>query len=204
MSLTVKETSNYVPPPAGTHYGRCFGVVDLGTQPSDMYGPKPRIMLMWELPNERVEYEEDGKKKERPQTISKEYGASLGTKADLRKHLDAWRGKPFSKEELEGFHLPNIIGAPCVITIQHKPKAAGGISAKVVAVAAVPKGTIVPDLFHKKVAFDIQDGNESDSFKALPEWVQKKVSNCLEWNGEAPATHDPVEPADDVETDVPF
>lgn len=163
-------------------------------------------MLMFELPHERVKFTDNGVEKERPATISKEYTASLGKKADLRKHLDTWRGKPFTEEELKGFHLPSVLTAPCSVSIIHTPKLTGGVNAKISGIQAVPKGTTVPDLFHPVIEFDIDDGNDGDGFKALPEWIRNKISKCAEWTGEtppAPEVHDGT-PEDDPNDDVPF
>lgn len=187
----VKQTSSYVPPPAGTHYARCCAVIDLGTQPDERYGPRPKVMLMWELPHERVKFDENGQEKERPQMITKEYTASLGKKADLRKHLDAWRGKPFTEDELKGFELGNVLNVPCLLTVMHEAKDGGGIRAKIASVSGVPKGTAVPELYHKPLSFDLIDGRESDNFKTLPEWIQEKLGKCAEWSGAHPTESEP-------------
>lgn len=202
MSLTIKETATYVPPPSGTHYARCFGVIDLGTQPDDRFGSRAKVMLMFELPHERIKFIDNGVEKERPISISKEYGATLGKKSDLRKHLNAWRGRPFTEEELKGFLLDNVLGVPCTLSIVHKPKFTGGVAARIETVVAVPKGTTVPELWHKSVSFDIEQGSESESFKSLPEWVQNKIAKCIEWNADTPPNDSDAH--DDDEGDVPF
>ena len=35
------------PVPAGTHHAVCYGIVDLGTQVSEKYGPKRKLALLW-------------------------------------------------------------------------------------------------------------------------------------------------------------
>ncbi|MHA1379626.1 MAG: hypothetical protein ACTSRG_14730 [Candidatus Helarchaeota archaeon] len=44
---------------------------------------------------------------------------SLHAKATMRKFLESWRGKKFTKEELEGFDLQKILGKPCQLQIIH-------------------------------------------------------------------------------------
>lgn len=205
MSLTVKEQSSYTPPPAGTHFARCYACIDLGIQPQpagSKFKPGPKVMLMFELPHERVKYDDNGVERERPATISCEYTASLGKKAKLRKHLDAWRGRAFTEEELQGFSLTKVLGAPCCVSIIHAPKANGGISAKIEAVTAVPKGTPVPELHHKTISYDIEHGRNA-VFQGLHEWIQNKIAQCAEWNMPATETHVDAEP-EHIEGDEPF
>jgi hypothetical protein len=60
-----------------------------------------KIVLLFELCNETIE--RDGKTA--PISINKEYTLSLGKKSVLRKHLETWRGRPFTDEELKGFEV---------------------------------------------------------------------------------------------------
>ena len=95
-----KQTSNYKPAPAGTHIARCYGCISIGTQHSEMFNSEAfKIVLLFELSNETIE--RDGKTA--PISINKEYTLSLGKKSVLRKHLETWRGRPFTDEELKGF-----------------------------------------------------------------------------------------------------
>lgn len=181
-----KESGNFTPLPAGTHQARCYGVIDLGTQHSELYADAWKVMILWETPHERITMD----KEERPMTISKEYTLSLSKKSNLRKHLETWRGRVFTKEELEGFDVANVIGAPCLLSVTHKESGSGNTYAAIEAVSAVPKGMDVPPLFHKTVKFDIADG-ESEIFKGLPEWIQKKVTASEEWGHPKPATTPP-------------
>src|SRR6185295_11438565 len=93
--------------PAGTHMAVCYRVIDLGTQ-SGTYMGKPKsqhkILVSWELPDEKMK---DG----RPFTIGQRYTWSMSEKATLRKHLEAWRGVPFTDADfgVDGFDVKNII-----------------------------------------------------------------------------------------------
>lgn len=191
---------DYTPAPAGTHIARCISVINLGTQHSEMYGNDSlRVMLAWELCNETKAI--DGK--EVPLVVNKEYTASLNKKATLRHHLDAWRGKSFTEEELKGFDTKKILGAPCMLTITHSQNDEGKTRAKINSVTSLLKGTGAPEPYHKLINYEITDGR-NDMFKSLPEWIQKKIDNCAEWNqGDATqAEPDPVDAPD--EDSVPF
>lgn len=116
MSLTVKETKGggSAPIEPGAYPARCVGVVDLGIQHNDFNNKdQEKVRLIFELPTERVQV--DGEDK--PRWLSKPYTASLHEKSTLRHDLDAWRGKPFTQEELAGFNLANVINAPCLLTV---------------------------------------------------------------------------------------
>ena len=90
---------NFKRVPQGVHIGRCYSLIDLGTQVSDgQYGLKEqhKIRIGWELFGE----DEDGQPltvdvdgKQMPMTISKSYTVSLHEKSNLRKELAAWRGR---------------------------------------------------------------------------------------------------------------
>lgn len=194
-----KEGSNFTPLPPGTHQARCFGVVDIGTQHSEMFADAWKVMIMWETPHERITMDKEG---ERPMTISKEYTLSLSKKSNLRKHLETWRGKPFAKEELEGFEVANVIGAPCLLSVIHKQSGSGNTYAAIEAVSAVPKGMEIMAQFHKTVRFDVTDG-ENDTFKALPEWIQKKIRACEEWGPDKPVAEPGPDGSED-DSEVPF
>ena len=198
-----KETSSFEPAPAGTHIARCYGCVSLGTQHSDNFADAFKVMLLFELPHERIKTK-DGV--EMPMTVSKEYSLSLNKKATLRKHLDAWRGRPFTDEESKGFEVSKVVGAPCQITIVHAVSGSGNTYAKIEAVTGLSKGTTCPPQAHKSVVYEIDDGID-DTFKALPEWIQKKITVCEEWTPPQDEKIDPLtapESEDLPEDDVPF
>jgi len=197
-----KETKTYDPAPAGTHVARCFGCVSLGTQHSPMFADAFKVMLMFELPFETIQTEEGPK----PMTISKEYTLSLGKRANLRKHLDAWRGKPFTQDELNGFEVSNVVGAPCQLTVVHVNKQDGGIYAKIEGVTGLAKGMQCPPQVHQSVKYEIDDG-ENAQFKVLPEWIQRKIlaSEEVTPTGAKPEPEDRANmDADEPGDDTPF
>lgn len=196
-----KETSSFEPAPAGTHVARCFGCISLGTQHSEMYADSFKVMLLFELPYEIINTQ-DG---EMPMTISKEYTLSLGKKSNLRKHLDAWRGRPFTQEELQGFDVAKVVGAPCQLTIVHVEKTGGGTYAKIEAITGLSKGTTCPAQVHKSVTYEIDQGMD-ETYKSMPEWIQKKIAACEEWKAPVTAPEPTVAPSDDdtPPDDVPF
>ena len=200
MSLTVNQggSSNkqYEQIPKGVHLARCYSIVDLGHQTIEWKGEVkvvPKVRITWEI-NELMA---DG----RPFVISKEYTASIGPKANLRKDLDAWRGRDFTEEELANFSLENVLGAPCQISISHTSKG-DKTYANVDAIIPLAKGMVAPELVNPKVKFDISTFDK-EVFEKLPEFVRKKIlmSKELEENGIPEVQEDENEPSDES---VPF
>ena len=190
MSLTMKnDGGNFTPAPAGNHIATCISVIDLGTQHNDAFtyqdkhvpaSDRPQIMLIWELPTEMVEFEG----KQAPATISKFYNASFNEKATLRLHLEAWRTREFSEEELCGFNIANLLNKPCMLNVIHND--AG--KAKIAGVAAMPKGVPVPDPHHPLIMFDLDEYDDA-VFNGISEGIKKIIMKSPEWqamNGQKP------------------
>ncbi len=199
---TARETgSTFTPAPSGAHLARCIGVISLGTQQptTPTFHPTFKVLLIWELPNERVI--SDGAK---AQTVSKEYSCSLSEKANLRKDLESWRGRPFTKEELGGFDVANVIDKPCMVSVIHKQSAKGSTYAAVNAVTSLPKGSQAPPRVNELVRFEIEDG-QNDVFKALPEFIQNKIKASDEWmQPHAAVSQEPETEVEQESSDIPF
>lgn len=121
--LVIREGKEFVPAPEGEHNAICIDVVDLGLQMTP-WGEKPKIRIVWELPECPME---DG----RPFIVNNRYSPTLDERSTLRKHLQLWRGKMFSQDELQGFNLESIIGSCCRLIIQHRPNPKGKIFANI-------------------------------------------------------------------------
>lgn len=134
MSLVVKETGGVgaAPIEPGSYPARCVGVVDLGVQHNEFTGKdQEKVRLIFELPSERVQVEGEDK----PRWLSKPYTASLHEKSSLRQDLDAWRGRAFTPEELAGFDLSNVLGAPCLLSVTRQEGKGGRFYAKIAGIS---------------------------------------------------------------------
>jgi hypothetical protein len=127
MPVIVQSGGDFEPAPEGLHRAVCVDVVDLGPQTTP-WGERHKVKLIWELSCQM----DNG----RPFTISKRYTASLHAKSNLNKDLTRWRGRPFTSEELAGFDLEQVIGAPCQVLVQHAEKD-GSVYGNVTAVMRV-------------------------------------------------------------------
>ena len=128
-----------------------------------------KCQIGWEIPELTVQI--DGE--DAPRVISKRYTVSLNDRAALRQDLAAWRGRDFTDEELAGFHLRNIVGAPCLIQINHQD-VNGKTYANIQSIMAMPRGMEKPSLTGKKIIYDI-DEDPTSAADLLPEWLKKVV-----------------------------
>lgn len=169
--MIAKDTGgNVTPVPPGTYMARCCAVIDLGTQTSTFSGEtksRRTIRIAWELAGPKAA---DGK----PMMIGRMYGLSLHEKASLRKDLQAWRGRPFTEDELKGFEMKNVLGKACMVTVVHEKKG-NDTHDNVAAVTAMPAGMAAPDLQSPAVFFYI-DAWDATVYSNLPDWMKKKIS----------------------------
>jgi hypothetical protein len=138
QTMIVKEPeSQFIPAPAGVHAGVCVDEIDLGMVVREFGGAKSEkrmVRLVWQI----AEDMKDGK----PYLVKKDYTASLHEKAGLRKDLEGWRGRPFSFDELAGFDLEKVVGAPCMMNIVHATGRKGGTFANIAAIMPLAKGFV--------------------------------------------------------------
>lgn len=178
MKVTSQGGGDYENPPSGLHVARCIRVVDLGTQKSDYQGKTtyPRkLMVTWELPTEFMKTEG---KENQPFTVSNFYTASIGVKANLRKVLESWRGKPFTVEEENGFDMKNVIGKPCMLNIILNDKE----KAKIMSVTTMPKGMECPKQINPSVFFSLEP-EEYDAvvLEKLSDWTKGEILKSPEY-----------------------
>lgn len=175
MSLIAKsEGGSEIPKlEAGVYTAISSMLIDLGIQNNEKFGKTQRkFMMVWNIVGEFIELNGE----QRPRVISKEYTMSLGEKSTLRKDLQAWRGKSFTAEELEGFNLKNILNVPCQMQIINEEKN-GKIYTNIAAIMAMPKGMTVEQL-QETLVFDTYEPETWNTFKEIPKWIQEKIRKC--------------------------
>lgn len=210
MAIVATDTGgggDFSPMPVGNHVAVCNQVVDLGQQRvvSQMYGDKVKhqVWIRWETPEEQLEWEDrDGNKQIGNRVIGKTYTVSLHENANLRGDLESWRGRPFTQEELQGFDISKLLGAPCMVNVTHTEKN-GKTYANVAAITPLPK-SLKDNPPQSEIGLLLYDDDNTSSFDELPEWLQKKVGEQIKPTG----TTDPNDPdawrGDDLNDDVPF
>lgn len=185
----------------GTYIARCYRIVDVGTQYSEMYSnSKRKVIIQWELPGELMK---DG----RPFAVSKWYTLSLNEKANLTHDLESWRGKKFTDKDREGFDLTKLIGTTCLINIIHNEKGKAVISS----VVKPPKGTVCPDQMNDTYIFLMDEWNQElfdDMSDGMKDIIKKSEEYEYMFNNEEPPP--PVDPQGNTDSepfeddDIPF
>lgn len=227
----VSEGGNYKRVPVGNHIGRCYGLIDLGTQKthSAMYGDKEQrqLRVLWELFGEDENGEplvirDSDKGVDMPMTIHKQYTFNMGTKANLRKDLAAWRGKPFTDEEVKTFDIAKLVGAYCMVNVTEN-ESGGKTYSNVAGLSPLPKmfAANKPEGQHSIIKFSLDAPDPivfgtfyqqlKDKIAASPEyaaWQAKKSGKAEQALKKEPAAAIAGTPSDapfaDMEDDIPF
>lgn len=177
MKLPKSAKSSFEKCPEGNHIAVCYEVLDLGTQEVTFSGEskkKRMIWIGWETPDEIMS---DG----RPYVIGKRYTLSSHEKSTLRKHLESWRGKRFTEDELETFDIKNLIGVGCLLNVVHSEHD-GNTYANIEAVARLPKGTQAPSLTNIPVYVSLEPGAfNAAEFNSLSDRMQETIAASPEY-----------------------
>ena len=178
---------NFKRVPPGVFIGRCYSVIDLGTQhTSGQYGDKfqHKLRIGWELFGEDdqgnpLTIDVDGK--DMPMTISKSYTVSLHEKAGLRKDLAAWRGRDFTDDEAKGFDVAKLLGAYCMVNVT-TTEANGKTYSNVAGLTPLPGAlkNAKPEGVHDLVMFDL-DKPDLSVFDKFHEKLQEAIKRSPEW-----------------------
>lgn len=170
MSLIAKEKSEYIPLPEGQYPAVISAVVDLGLQ--DCFGsPKHQLLIRYEIPGLRNEH--DGLSE--PRVKWQFYTLSLNNKANLRRDLERIRGKGFTREELDGFDIMNILGSTCEIEIIHD-YSTGSPRDKIMDISKFRGDGNKPTSELEIIRYTPE---ENENWDELPDWVREKIRNQL-------------------------
>ena len=205
MAKKPDGSGDFEPISAGNHQGVCYRYYDLGTQHSELFGKDiHKVLIIWEIPGERIEIEGES----RPRVISKEYSLSLHKKANLRQDLEAWRAKPFTDEELEGFNLDKILRINALVNVSHNTKddrTYANVASLSPLMKTMQKLQPENEVFGWSFTNDGPDQLPGDT----PEWILKKIHSSLEWqsySSEPTGQYEesPQEPSYHPEDEIPF
>jgi hypothetical protein len=194
---------NFVPAPVGMHRAVCFRLIDLGTQQREYQGQTSharQVLLSWELSDELMD---DSK----PFVVSKFYTWSMSEKANLRKDLEAWRGKAFEQADFGPngrFKVMNLIGAPCMLNVIHEKKANGDTKVKIASITPLPKSMEKPAPQNQTLFFSLDDYNQNQ-LDGLSEKIRAIITKSPEYASSLARGRPPV-PAhnSNLDDDIPF
>lgn len=140
--MIVSGKPSFKPAPEGVHNAVCTDVVDLGEVPTQ-FGPKHKCRLVFQI--DATDPENDNKRF----IIGARFNASLHQRSSLNKFLKSWRGREFTKEELEAFDLEKLVGANAQLVIQHEERE-GQVYANITSILK-PKVKLEPDKNYTRV-----------------------------------------------------
>ena len=189
MGIKFKQSSqqsnnNNFLPPEGTHFSRCFKMIHVGERPYEQQGEKKTKNSLWvwfELPTEmRVFKEELG---EQPMSVNIEYNHVPYETAKIIKHINSWRGKALSPQEIDDFDVSTLLGQPCMITIVHNTSAATGKTyANINTISGIPKGLEAPKQINKSYLFDYNDNFDLPNMENnVPQFLQDIMKDTPDW-----------------------
>lgn len=166
--------------PTGMHSAICVNVFDMGYQKSIIGSDEiiaHKIAILWEIDQKNSKGENF--------TVCAEYTASLNQRANLRKILESWRGKAFTKEELNGFDLDNVKNKMCTLNLVEKVKNNGKTWVDVASVSPKHKDS-------KQFQVTVESGY-------VPKWVIEKIKNQIKEHVEKEPEH-----KEEFKNDVPL
>lgn len=128
--------AQFTPHPAGQFASRCVDVIDLGEKVEQYPGTPEKLSHKVALVFRTGEKNEDGGYID----IAKEFTLSMFELANLRKFLEAWRGKTFTDDEVEaGAPLHKLCGITALLSIEQKASKGGRTYANINAIQKLPK-----------------------------------------------------------------
>jgi hypothetical protein len=215
MSLVAKtgsSSSNFIPVPTGMHLARCYRIIDLGTQESTYMGNVKQLhkaMFQFEVHSEDAQGNPTVTSKGDPMTVSKNFTVTLADKASLRKDLQTWRGKDFTKEELDGFELKNVLGQWAMLSVVETQNN-GNTYTNIATINPVPasiKKNGLPEGKNELKIFSI-DNPDMELFESFSDNLKNKIRQSPEWErlhgGPSAGNSAPSANFDDMESDLPF
>ena len=186
MGLIVKDPGgggDFEPMPAGPTQLVCISIWDTGTRINNFGNEIEEIIIGFEAPEHRLQFEKDGEQVNMPMVISKPYRASLHVKANLRNDLEDWRGKGFTEEELQSFHVAVLLGVNGWGNIVHR-KSGDRTFANIKSISKLHKQFKVVEPEHEPCIYAINEPNMATfPKKAAPylHWGEDIPDYCPDW-----------------------
>lgn len=206
-SKSAPKQSTFKPVPAGTHLGRLYRLVDIGTQQGEWEGKityQRKVIFYFELFGEDEAGEplvrDDGK----PLIVTKYYNFSQHEKSTMRKHLQAWLKIDFDNLD-EPFFMGDLLGKYAMVSVSNYKTKTGDTKASIDSLSAVPAMLAkhgMPEGVNDLFMFDLNKF-DSEKFAKLSESIQGLIQKSPEYRKVAQGKPAYV-PDADMNDDVPF
>lgn len=202
---TSKGSGGGFKPEIGIHNVVCVQLVDFGEQPKEwagkIIGTAPKINIGFEF----VDIELEGENGAYHPLWGIQETNSTGKKANLRKFIDGWRGKPLTEEEAKSFDVGALLGQACQLVIglnkNNNPK-----------VDAIVRANQKLEPTRELKEFFMEEDYNGDLPDWLMDWMKDRIAESVEYIKavtpenfqEPPAPEHTIPPSDEYEDDIPF
>jgi hypothetical protein len=209
--ISAGATRDFQPHPAGAYPARCTRIIDLGTQETTFQGEVKHVRQVM-LSFESSELMTEGEKAGQPFIVAQTFTASLGEKAKLRKYLEGWRGRKFTKAEAEGgWDLKSVLGKPALLQIVHSE--GERVYANIQTIMQLPSGMTAPPAVGELLSLSLASFDQS-VYDKLGDKLKERIAKSPEFQqvmaGKRPsstkkaATAAPTTEDDLLDQDIPF
>ena len=187
-------------PEPQTALARCYSVIDIGTvkniYKNEDKGWHRMLNITWEFPTLLACFKPE--KGDEPFVIGKEIAATTGPQSNFSKLIAAWRNKPLTPVEQDGFDPAQMVGKTAYISFAHKRKMKymgeeigevtnENTNLKFMAIMPKPKDIEAPPNRNAYMVWDwdlvAKDGFEAHkaTFERIPKWLQRKMTESQEF-----------------------
>ena len=172
----------------GSYPARLVQIIDLGLQPQmfekEEKPPKNEIMTTYELADEFMKDEDGNDIEDKPRWVSETFTLNSLNSDRAKSTARYYALDPDSKYDGD---WSKLLETPATVTIVNKAgsgKNKGKVYNNIATVSAMrPKDAVrLPELKNPAKFFDL-DAPDVDLFLSLPDFIQKKIREGLEFNG---------------------
>lgn len=158
-----------------------YGIIQLGTQPSDKYGPADKVRFAFEFQEHYRVFFEGGDPQ--PASIFVTETLSMHEKANLRKkYVQPMSGRTMTDDEADEFDISSLLGKSFVANISHSPDGKWANIESITPLTEQNKKLFQsePCQVNKTQFFTLEQGFDSENFATLSNSVREKIMNSLE------------------------
>lgn len=173
---------------ADSYPARVVRILDLGIQPQRAFTkngvttqkpPVHQIDVTYELVTEFMKGEDGEPDETKPRWVSEDF-PFYSLEVELAKSTK--RYNVIDPKGVAGGDFTQLVGMPCVVTLNQYKNKNGDLKNGVSAVTSVMKGLTIADLVNPTKVFTL-DEPDLDVFRSLPQWMQDKLKGNLEFKG---------------------
>lgn len=176
---------------AGTYPARLVQVIDLGVQEQQAFDgkekpPAQEIMTTYEFVDEFLKDKEGNDVEDKPRWLSENF-VLYNLQSELAKSTKRYFAiDPQGEEDgdwtkLAGYPVMVTIGVSTIKSGKNKGKKVNKILST--STARPKEAAKFPDLKNPAKVFSIDDLDTADVYASLPQWLQDKIKNSLEFEG---------------------